>query len=162
MTFPLGRDALVHPSLPKRPRRPVADEPEDHPTRHHAKVYFELPLREPGLTRQISATTDRLHVRMLKHGQPQKSFRFSIDEVPILAAAIERSKTSDNRVRNVGTIRLPLADEARIELGARAGAVLMRMSNLTNSRGSCITLTGSELRAFEYAVSDFLHNNTAT
>jgi hypothetical protein len=131
--------------LPRRPARTSErEEAHGHPP---AKIYHE------GFDKQITRTTDRIHIRQWHRASAQWKSRFQIPREDASRWGAGLSRVGDDVVRRVATI--PLKFGGRLDIGAGCGRLLLR---ITTTDGQCIAhtrLEGPELRALEWALREF-------
>ena len=140
----MNRLAPLHPSMPRRPDRTSQREPRRYfpPPRIFSRTECG-----GGVVREISTTTDRLHVRLCWSGSSGiRAFRFEVKNLPLLELALDR--VANDAIKNVGAI--PLNIGGWLDVSAGSNLVLFRLRNKKlNTR-----LEGAELEALRLAIED--------
>jgi hypothetical protein len=107
-----------------------------------------------GRTRQISLTSDRLHVRTLEDGRLLRGFRFSVEDLNVLERAIDLAKSG--RLQAAGRIAMKLKSlKADIEVDGGRGTVVFRMRFPDGGFCSEVRLEGTEISALATAIKQF-------
>lgn len=152
VTFPTAPRPPGHPSLPVRPDRtrdvsaasPERLDRQGRPIR--ITIFSEREIR-PGFVREISTTTDRVHVR---RRNDRHSIRFALEDLPLLERAIELSQSpAGTPAQNAGKVRLAFGGV--IEVGAAPGRVLLRII-FKGKRTDSARLEGAEIPALQKAI----------